>query len=75
VTVTFPVMVNQGLAAGSHLTNTATITSSEIITPAAGSAILTILPAGTTDLYLPLIIKYLSFGQNNGNIPGRKERT
>jgi hypothetical protein len=50
-------MVNQGLAVGSRLTNTATLSSSEIITPTASSAVLTILPAGTPNAYFPVIIK------------------
>lgn len=52
VTVTFPVSVSYGIAGNTVITNTAWVTSTEVITPVLGSAIITITnvaPVGVDD--------------------------
>jgi len=52
ITVTFPVAVSFGLAGGTTITNTAWVTSTEVLTPALGSAVITIAnapPVGVDD--------------------------
>jgi uncharacterized repeat protein (TIGR01451 family) len=45
ITLTFPVTVNTGLAVGTLITNTASVTSTEVSTPSVGSARLSVLNA------------------------------
>jgi uncharacterized repeat protein (TIGR01451 family) len=53
ITLTFPVTVDMGLAQGTPCTNTAAVTSTEVITPQIGVQVVTI-PFG---LYLPIVLK------------------
>ena len=56
VTVTFPVMVNRGLMAGTVITNTVAVTSTEAMMPLTGAVRLTI---SVTEhlVYLPFVLK------------------
>jgi len=53
ITLTFPVAVNIGLTVGTVITNVATVTCGEIITPQMGSATVTV----SGHLYLPLALR------------------
>jgi uncharacterized repeat protein (TIGR01451 family) len=57
VTLTFPVMVNPGLAAGTQITNTASVTSVEDPLPASDSAAVTVSAVASGDVFLPLLVK------------------
>ncbi len=59
ISLTFPVTVSQGVAGGTVITNTAAVTSTEVVTPQVDSVGITI-PAQTEETeetYLPLILK------------------
>jgi uncharacterized repeat protein (TIGR01451 family) len=57
VTVTFPVTVSQVLSTGTIITNTAGVTSMEVITLQTGGVAVTV--GGSQSFYLPVIIKDL----------------
>ena len=56
ITVTFPVTVSSGLAAGTLLTNTAAITAAEIPTSTPASTVITVTVENHC-IYLPLVLK------------------
>jgi uncharacterized repeat protein (TIGR01451 family) len=56
MSLTFPVTVSLGLTKGTVLTNTAAVTSSEVITPHIGVEVITI----PFDFYLPIVLKNTS---------------
>jgi uncharacterized repeat protein (TIGR01451 family) len=53
ITLTFPVTVDLGLAQGTVCTNTASVTSTEVITPQIGVHVVAI----PFDIYLPIVLK------------------
>ena len=57
ITLTFPVTVNTGLAAGTMITNTASVTSTEVATPLAGSTRLTVQNAAPVADDDPLVVQ------------------
>jgi uncharacterized repeat protein (TIGR01451 family) len=59
ITLTFPVSINEGLAAGTTIVNTASVTSAEVATPTLGTVIATI--GNPNEVYLPLVLKDFSY--------------
>ena len=57
ITLTFPVRVGIGLADGTTLTNTASVTSTEISTPVSGSQMITVVVDSGQQIFLPLVLK------------------
>ncbi|MCL4299649.1 MAG: DUF11 domain-containing protein [Anaerolineae bacterium] len=56
ITLTFPVTASAGLVGGTVLTNTVTVTSTEVVTPQTASVRITIA-AEDEEIYLPVILK------------------
>ncbi|MBE7550951.1 MAG: hypothetical protein HS126_07725 [Anaerolineales bacterium] len=56
ITLTFPVTASTGLGGGTVLTNTVTVTSTEIVTPQTDAVRITIA-AEDEEIYLPVILK------------------
>jgi hypothetical protein len=54
LTLTFPVMVSNGLAAGTRLTNTVAVTSVQFSIPVIATATITV---DSVVIYLPILIK------------------
>lgn len=58
ITITFPVTVALEQTANTIITNTAFVSSTEVITPVMASQVITVTTNGTTGrIYLPLILK------------------
>ena len=54
VTVTFPVTIGADIARGSQITNTAAMTSAEIVSPITGAVLVTV---GGQQIFLPIVLK------------------
>jgi uncharacterized repeat protein (TIGR01451 family) len=59
LTLTFPVRVNQNVVSGTVITNRASVTSTQVATPATGQVALRVIGSTTGRLFLPLILKTL----------------